>query len=81
MHNRTRSEIIADILSVLDNPELKTSVMYKSRLSHAQLKNYYKLLIEKGLVEEKEGKWVSTDKGKAYLKAFKRATKIIGDFS
>ncbi len=53
---RGRQEIIALMLSTIKNSQgegaTKTSIMYKSYLSYAQLKEYLSLLVEKGLVEE-----------------------------
>ncbi len=77
MQNRSRNKIISDILELLETPRLKTSVMFKASLSYSQLKSYHKILLEKGLVEEIQGKWVSTDKGRAYLEAYRKAARII----
>lgn len=77
MGNRGRSDIIADILTALEKPELKTLVMYKCRLSYNQLKSYQKILTEKGLLEEKNGRWVSTDRGRTYLRAYRTVAGII----
>jgi predicted transcriptional regulator len=53
---RARNEIIAQMLRIImdNNSEgaSRTSIMYKSYLSHAQLKEYLSLLIENGLIEE-----------------------------
>jgi predicted transcriptional regulator len=78
-NNRTRSEIIIDMLNAVStNPELRTTVLYKCRLSYGQLMKYSKFLSEKGLIAETEdGKWVCSDKGRAYLSAYVEAEKII----
>src|SRR3712207_8668943 len=51
-----RQEIIAMMLSTIKDSEdegaSKTSIMYKSFLSYAQLKEYLSLLVEKGLRSE-----------------------------
>ena len=53
---RERQEIIALMLSTIKNSQgegaTKTSIMYKSYPSYAQLKEYLSLLVEMGLVEE-----------------------------
>jgi predicted transcriptional regulator len=53
---RGRHEIIAHMLrTATDNVSegvSKTSIMYKSFLSYAQLKEYHSFLIENGLLEE-----------------------------
>jgi predicted transcriptional regulator len=76
-HNRTRGDIIAQMLTLLEKPQLKTAVMYDCRLSHAQLKRYFRILVEKGLAREEEGKWIISEKGKVYLSAYKTAAKMI----
>jgi predicted transcriptional regulator len=53
---RGRREIIAQILQIASdngsNAVTKTSIMYKSFLSYAQLKEYLSFLVENGLLEE-----------------------------
>ncbi|MDQ3840917.1 MAG: winged helix-turn-helix domain-containing protein [Thermoproteota archaeon] len=53
---RGRYEITAQMLSIINNSgnegATRTTVMYKSFLSHAQLKEYLSFLVEKGLVNE-----------------------------
>jgi predicted transcriptional regulator len=52
---REKYELIATILSSIKGSGIegatKTSIMYKSFLSHAQLKEYVSFLVEKGLVD------------------------------
>lgn len=80
MRNRSRSDIMADILSKLETPKLKTSVMFECSLSHKQLKSYYEFMNKKGLIAEEDRKWVSTPRGRAYLGAYKMATGLIQDY-
>ena len=53
---RGRHEIIAEILSAINKSGsegvFRTSIMYKSFLSHAQLKEYFLFLVENDLIEE-----------------------------
>jgi predicted transcriptional regulator len=53
---RGRYLIIAEMLSTINDTgnegANKTSIMYKSYLSYAQLKEYLLFMVEKGLVEE-----------------------------
>ena len=53
---RGRYTIVAHMLSTINdsgnNGANKTSIMYKSYLSYAQLKEYLSFMVEKGLVEE-----------------------------
>jgi predicted transcriptional regulator len=79
MRGRTRSEIIIDILIALNNSsELRTTVMYKCRLNHAQLKKHMQFLKERGLIEESsDDKWICSRKGRNYLSAYIAAERII----
>lgn len=53
---RGRYQIIAKMLNIINDSGIeganKTSIMYKSYLSYAQLKEYLSFMVEKGLVEE-----------------------------
>jgi predicted transcriptional regulator len=53
---RGRHQIIAKMLNIINESDAKgankTSIMYKSFLSYAQLKEYLSLLLEKGLIDE-----------------------------
>lgn len=53
---RGKIEIIADILRSIQDKGGKikpTHLLYKSNLSHAKLKEYADILLEKGMIEEK----------------------------
>jgi predicted transcriptional regulator len=53
MKNRGSHEIIADMLAVASNQTAsRSTIMYRSFLSHAQLKEYLLFLLEKGLIVE-----------------------------
>ena len=53
MKNRGSHEIIADMLSVASNETAsRSTIMYRSFLSHAQLKEYLLFLLERGLIIE-----------------------------
>ena len=53
---RGRQQIIAKMLNIINTSDAKgatrTSIMYKSFLSYAQLKEYLSFLVEKGLIDE-----------------------------
>jgi predicted transcriptional regulator len=53
---RGRHQIIAKMLEIINESDSKgatrTSIMYKSFISHVQLKEYLSFLLEKGLIEE-----------------------------
>lgn len=78
MANRTRTDIIMDVLQSLEmGPLLRTYVMYGSRLSHAQLMHYEEILSEKGLISKVDNKWSITEKGREYLKAWEQVKEVL----
>jgi len=74
--NRTRVEILANILNVASHGALKTHIMYRANLSHRQLERYLALLEERGLlaqlVDEEIGSRVYriTEKGCDFLREY-----------
>ena len=76
LHNRTRVEILASILNVAHNGELKTHIMYKANLSHRQLEKYLTFLTQQGMLvrvlDEDFGvvKYRVTEKGVEFLKDY-----------
>ena len=48
---RDRHDIIVEILKTAINGKVKTHIMYKARLSYAQLNEYLPRLVEKGFLE------------------------------
>ena len=84
---RGKIEIIADILSSIQNKEGKikpTHLLYKSNLSHAKLKEYLGILIKKGMIEERtiKGKkmFFLKDQGHKFLKEFERIKEFSESF-
>lgn len=74
--NRTRVEILANILKVAGNRTLKTHIMYKANLSHRQLEKYLALLQQNGLLEQiiEDGvrMFRATKKGRDFLEDYQR---------
>ena len=77
MSNRTRNEIIAEMLSSVGSPSPKTAMMYGARLSYAQLRHYHDYLEKRGLIVQVEGLWVATEKGRSFLRAYAQAEKLL----
>ena len=48
---RDRHEIVAEILETARGGAIKTHIMYKAKLSYAQLNEYLPLLVERGFLE------------------------------
>jgi predicted transcriptional regulator len=79
--NRTRVQILADILKVAENGKRKTHVMYRSNLNHRQLEKYMKFLEENGLIrqvaDEETGNrlYQVTEKGFEFLREYSRISR------
>ena len=69
MGNRSRTEIVGNILDVANGGASKTKIMYKAFLSYNQLKEYISFLIENNLIEYLDGthKFKTTEKGLKFL--------------
>jgi predicted transcriptional regulator len=70
MKNRSRTEIVSDILNSANGGATKSKIMYKAFLSYGQLKEYLTVLIENNLLEYVEGtqNYKTTEKGLNFLK-------------
>ena len=67
---RERTEIIAEILCCCSEQKNKTDIMYKVNLNHAQLQRHLKSLTLQGLLVSDSNKYVTTKKGRRFLKLF-----------
>ena len=74
MKYRSRTDIFASILQSANNPKGVgiTTIMYKSFLSHYQLKKYLSIMLENELIklEEEEHLYKITEKGLIFLHLF-----------
>ena len=84
---RGKLEIIADILRSMQKKEGKikpTHLLYRSNLSHAKLKEYVNMLLEKGMIEEKTIKgrkmYFMKDQGHKFLLEFERIKEFSDSF-
>ena len=70
MKNRSRTEIVSNILDAANGGTTKIKIMYTAFLSYNQLKEYLSILIENNLVEYLEGTrtFRTTEKGLNFLK-------------
>lgn len=60
------------------SPVEKTAIMYRTALSYAQLKIYINLLEKKAMLKQDEdANWLTTDKGKEFLKAYQAVSQLI----
>jgi len=78
MKRRDRHDIVVEILRTAVEGRIKTHIMYKAKLSYAQLNEYLPLLIEKGFLENTSIKhkkvvkrvFKTTAKGLKFLESF-----------
>jgi predicted transcriptional regulator len=69
---RNRVEIVAAILTIVENGAKKTQIMYKGNLSYKLLRNYLREVIGAGLVcvGERSNIYQLTERGRMFLKDF-----------
>ena len=81
MKNRSRTEIIGNILDAANGRATKTKIMYKAFLSYAQLKEYLSVLIENNLIEYLNGSetFKTTEKGLNFLKMNNEIGELLKD--
>lgn len=77
VQNRSKEEILANMLEIALSPIKKTAIMYKANLSYAQLKVYLSLLKDKGLIQELNGQWVTTEKGSEFVNAYHAILRLV----
>ena len=84
---RGKLEIIADILRSIQNKKgniKPTHLLYKSNLSHAKLKEYVDILMEKEMIEEQVIKgrkmFIMKDQGYKFLLEFERIKEFSDSF-
>ena len=81
MGNRSRTEIVDNILDAAANGEgeTKTKIMYFAFLSYNQLNEYLSLLIENNLIEYVDGTktFKTTEKGLYFLKMNNEIKKLL----
>lgn len=81
--NRSRDDIISDILEVASGGGIATKmgIMYKTFLSHAQMKNYLTYLTQHDLIEYDVGAQIykTTEKGLRFLDTYGQMDDMIKD--
>ncbi len=69
---RGKLEIIMDILSVTMKEAKKTEIVYKANLNFKRVGNYLPYLEEKGLIENIGSEYKTTEKGKQFLRDYRK---------
>ena len=79
MGNRSRTEIVGNILDAANGGTSKTKIMYTAFLSYGQLKEYLSILIENNLIEYLDGdnKFKTTEKGLNLLKIHNEMAELL----
>ena len=79
MGNRSRTEIVGNILDAANGGVSKTKIMYTAFLSFGQLKEYLSVLVENNLIEYLEGanKYKTTEKGLNFLKMHNQIEELL----
>ncbi|HEY9204322.1 MAG TPA: winged helix-turn-helix domain-containing protein [Candidatus Methanoperedens sp.] len=75
---RGRLDIIVDILEVAENEVNKTSIVYGANLNFKLTEKYLDLLLKHGFMENRQDKYIATDKGKTILKKAKDVIQLLG---
>ena len=79
MGNRSRTEIVSNILDAANGGTTKTKIMYFAFLSYNQLNEYLSLLTENNLIEYLDGtnKFKTTEKGLNLLKIHNEMAELL----
>ena len=75
---RSREDLVANILEITSSPVNQTTIMFKANLSFSQLKFYMEFLQRQQFMEKKEGKWVTTVRGREYPRCYAELQRIMG---
>jgi predicted transcriptional regulator len=74
---RNKEDIIAGILDAIDHKINRiSSIMRNVNLNIISAKKYLDYLTEKRMIEEKDGEYMLTDKGRRVLELLREKTKI-----
>lgn len=79
MAKRINPEIMAEILSLCKQPQLKTKVMYKTNLSWQMLQKYLSQLQSQGLLEVHHSltKYATTEKGLKFVEKWRELVELL----
>ena len=69
---RGKLEIIADVLSVARRGAKKTAIAHNANVNFNRVENYLLYLEEKGLMEHTSREYKTTEKGKEFLRDYKK---------
>lgn len=70
-NKRGRLDIIIDILEVAKEETSKTAIVYSANLNFQLTEKYLAVLLENGFMENRQDKYVTTEKGRTILEKAK----------
>lgn len=77
MTNRSKIDIIVQVLTAAIGGETRTRIMYKSYLSHGQARGYLDMLLHDGLIERPRlNRYYTTEKGMQFIETYEH----LGEF-
>jgi len=74
---RGRTDILADILSVAEEKAKKTQIVSKADLNFRMVEEYLPLLLDKGLIENRDGEYKTTEKGGEFLTDYQKMKEML----
>ena len=74
---RGRTDIMADILSVAKEKAKKTQIVYKADLNFRMVDEYLPHLMDKGLIENTDGEYKTTEKGGDFLTDYRKMKEML----
>jgi predicted transcriptional regulator len=79
---RSREDIMADIIALVQEPRLKTHIMYKANLSYEQSSYYIPMMQSAGLIRNtSDNRWAITGKGQKFLTLYEESKSLIAQVS
>ena len=79
--NRSRFDTLAEILGVCLGVSKNYRIMYQVNLSYAQSQKYLPVLVRCGLLAASRGEYVTTDKGRVFLKKYGELLSLTDDMA
>ncbi len=76
---RDRLDIIAAILSAARGGQKKTAIANRANLNFNRAEKYLKYLEEKGLIENINGEYWTTEKGEEFLRDYQKMMKLLSE--
>jgi len=77
---RGKMDIMAEILLFCVQQKSKTSIMYNANLNYSQLKSQMNSLLSQGLLEKKQDKYITTERGFRFLQLFAKINDLLDEF-